>query len=182
MLVAYKLKVLRSKKIWSSCKIIDLKSKKTSCQISDALNHLEMKKSQFNKLKVQMDKQSKEIEKVERQLKKVTGVSAEDLETLQQEQESMLSQNLSTEWEMQRCLTMELKYREDSGFLRRQSEWCRTFLGHWESKNTLEQSITEIEAELVAHEQETSKIPSNSHSMNRSCTKIETELGKVRKD
>ena len=54
-------------------------------------------------------------------------------------------------------------------------------LGHWESKYTLEQSITEIEAELVAHEQETIQNTKQLTQHEQVCTKIEKELGKVRK-
>ena len=56
------------------------------------LNQLELKKSQLNHIKVQMDKQSKEVQKVERQLKKVIGVSAEELEALHQEQQQALTE------------------------------------------------------------------------------------------
>ena len=114
-------------------------------QISDELNHLEMKKSQFNKLKVQMDKQSKETEKVERQLKKVTGVSAEEIEATATRAAKALTELVNRVGDAT-LSDYAAQVSRRQRFLRRQSEWCRTFLGHWESKNTLEQSIAEIEA------------------------------------
>ena len=149
-------------------------------QVSDELNHLEMKKSHLGKIKIQMDKQSKEVDKVERQLKKVTGVSTEELAELHREQQNALTELINRVGDAS-LSDYGAQVSRRQRFLRRQSEWCRTFLGHWEAKLTLEKSIAEIESELASHEQETIQNTKQLKQHEEACTKIEGELTAVRK-
>ena len=62
-----------------------------------------------------MDKQSKEVQKVERQLKKVT-VSTEEIEALHQEQRQALTELVNRVGDATLSLTIVHRFQDASGF------------------------------------------------------------------
>lgn len=143
--------------------------------LSDKLNNLEMKKNQLGKLRLKLEQQSKEVQKIERQLKKLTGVSAEELATLQQEQETALTELISRLGEAS-LGDYGAQVSRRQRVLRRQSEWCRTFIAHWQAKLQLEASISELQADVLQKDTEVAENTAKIEAQEKVCYELEDKI------
>jgi|GEM_PF-5838590 len=114
--------------------------------ISTDIGVLEAKRVQLVQLRSDLEKRASKIQKIERELKKVVGVSTEELECLKVEQSAALEE-VSARSGGATLSNYSSQISSRQRVLRRHAEWCRTYIADCESTDTLRESIEKTEAE-----------------------------------